>query len=167
MVTLRRRRSTLLWATVRSPHRAATSAPGGPDAQRWGQQCRTRTNSADPPLERHNLTAQLHRRGEQIAARIEQLRNRFQELTEDSRRGSTADDVATAQAHALKARQCAQQAHLPAVQRHEQAAEAHVRLVVWYERQGDSQRAQTHREAALADRAKASVVRLARDQPRS
>lgn len=123
--------------------------------------------SADPPLERDNLGALLRRRGEQIAARIEQLHDRCQVLADDGRRGSTADDVATAQAHALKARQRALRAHLLAAQRHDQAAEAHVRVAVWYEGEGDSQRAQTHREAALADRARASVDRrLARDEQR-
>jgi hypothetical protein len=82
-------------------------------------------NNVDPVLERDNLGTQLHQRGEQIAARIEQLRDRFQELADDCRRGSTANDIATAQTHALKARECAQRAHLLAAQRHDQAAEAH------------------------------------------
>jgi hypothetical protein len=50
------------------------------------------------------------------------------------------------------ARQCAQQAHLQAAERTDQAAKAHLRRAVLYEA-GNSERAQAHREAALAKRA--------------
>ena len=113
-------------------------------------------NSIGPLEERGNLGAELRRRSTEIVARIEQLRDRRQELADHYPRSWTADGATQAQAHAPRARQCAMQARLRAAERHHQAAEAHSRLAVWYERQGDSQRAQAHHEAASTDRARAS-----------
>jgi hypothetical protein len=127
-----------------------------------------RTNSADPPRQRDDVGAELRRRREEIMVRIEQLRHRCQELADRAPHGSTADELATAQAHALWARRCAWRAHLRAAQRHDQAADAHLRLAVLYQRQENSERAQAHREAASADRARASEdMRAAQDEKRS
>lgn len=122
---------------------------------------------ADPPVEGDDLRTELRRRGQGIADRIEQLRNRCRELAAGDPRRSTADEVAKAQAHAIRAHGHAERAHLRAAERHDQAAEAHLRLAVIYERQGDPDRARAHRDAASADRARASVdMRAARDEKR-
>jgi hypothetical protein len=44
--------------------------------------------------------------------------------------GSTADEIATAQTHAVRAHPCAQRAHLRAAERDDQAVDAHLRLAV-------------------------------------
>jgi hypothetical protein len=149
----------LRWPTVGSLPRAAASA-------RWEVRVHDDgATSADSPEEPDTLGTELRRRGEEIAARIEQLHQRSQKLAADCRPSSTADEVATAQTQALRAHQRALRAHLRAAQRHDQAAQAHLRLAAWYEQQGDSQRAQAHREAASADHAKAAVdTRLAREE---
>lgn len=129
--------------------------------------------SADPPVEDDDLRAELRRRGQQIAVRIEQLRNRCRELAAGGPRSSTADKVTKAQAHALRAHSYAEQAHLRVAERHDQAAEAHLRLAVIYEQQGDPELTRAHaanagtRAAASADRTRASGhMRVAQEEQR-
>jgi len=70
--------------------------------------CDDGANSADPSVQRDHLAAELQRRCDEIAARIEQLRDRSQELANRCPRGSTTEEVAKAQAHARRARRYAQ-----------------------------------------------------------
>jgi hypothetical protein len=57
--------------------------------------------SADPSVEGDDLRADLRRRGQEIAVRTEQLRDRCRELAAGGPRSSTAE-VAQAQADAIR-----------------------------------------------------------------
>lgn len=113
--------------------------------------------------ERTDVDGYLHRRRSEIPARMQQLHERLRELA-DRGHGSTPGEAERARSHADEAHEHARAAHEHAAECHEEAAAVHLRVADALERHGRIDRAEEHRSAADADRARAAGDRTAAQQ---
>jgi hypothetical protein len=104
----------------------------------------------------------VHRAAEQAALRAAELHERSRRLAAHD--GSSSSDVDQARRSLTEAKRRAVRAHRRSAQRHLAAAQCHEHTADFLDAVGKHDRAQEHRQAAVADRAEAASARRAAEK---